>query len=237
MRETISRQCLHLCCTSKAKQARRAAPILAALHHILKLFLEPKKHITHFILLLVKEELVANSKKSHLWNMPAPDLILPGALSSQLPPTLCFLQESGLCRTGLSYSDGARFMFQLWRLYRNPITTRSIFQLSFSFCLFRFLSLQPLQTCNLFVLMLLNRSYIPKMTLPPVLPDNLVCKLKRDVTGYGVNYTSHLWASVGQCLDMAGTIPVPLSQACQVGVTCTHSHVLSYIRSWLQPVS
>lgn len=102
VQETISRQCLHLCCTSKAKQGRSAAPILAALHHILKLFLEPKKHITHFILLLVKEELVANSKKSHLWNMPASGLILPEALSSQFPPTLCFLQESGLCRIGLS---------------------------------------------------------------------------------------------------------------------------------------
>lgn len=88
--------------TSKAKQAKSAARILAALHHILKLFLEPKKHITHFILLLVKEDLVANSKKSHLWNMPALGLILPGAPSAQFPPTLCFLQESGLYRIGLS---------------------------------------------------------------------------------------------------------------------------------------
>ena len=64
VQETISRQRLHLRCTSKAKKGRSAAPILAAIHHILKLFLEPKKHITHFILLLVKEELVANTKRA-----------------------------------------------------------------------------------------------------------------------------------------------------------------------------
>lgn len=101
LQETILRWCLHLCLSSKAKQGRSASPILAHLHHILRLFFAPKKHIIHFILLLVKEELVANSKKSHLWNMPAPGLILPGALSSQFPLMLCFLQESAPRRMGL----------------------------------------------------------------------------------------------------------------------------------------
>lgn len=94
-------------------------------------------------------------------------------------------------------SDGARVMFLLWRLYRNPVTTPWIFQLSFSFCLFRFYLFSHFK----FVIFLCwcLWSYIPKITLPPALPDNLVCKLNRDVKGYGVNYTSHLWSSVGWC--------------------------------------
>lgn len=70
--------------------------------HFKSLLWTKKAHHSFYFATCQRRPVVANSKKSHLWNAPAPGLILPGALSTQFPPTLCFLQESGLRRIGLS---------------------------------------------------------------------------------------------------------------------------------------
>lgn len=95
--------------------------------------------------------------------MPASGLILPEALSSQFPPTLRFLQESGLGRIGLSQRlRWCQSYVSTLKTVQKPCHNTFNFSTKLFFLFIQILPLQSLQICNLFVLMLLNRSFYVK---------------------------------------------------------------------------